>query len=389
MAAPSPVLYVNHVSQISGAEESLLALMAHLDRALFSPILACPPGELAVRAKQIGAEIVLLPMTRFHRTANPLKVSSYAVSWVIGTNHLRRVVGEMKPRIIHSNSSTAQIYVGSIAEKQGIPCVWHSRDLRQLPLPALTLCRSADKVIAISEAVAEFLAGSGLSRPKVTRIYNGIDPAAWAARVTGKDVRAELSLKPEDRIILMAAQLVPWKRHEDAIRMMPHILAKEPRARLLLAGSDLFGEHPQLLPGLQQLAMELHVADKVLFVGQQANVPDLMAAAEMLVVPSDAEPFGRVAIEAMALGKPVVGTRSGGLPEVVRDGETGLLVVPRFPESLGLSCLRILENPALARTLGEAGRKRVGTHFHIDRTAEETQTLYKNMLHPPLRWIHS
>lgn len=387
MAAPCPVLYVNHVSQISGAEESLLALMARLDRERFVPHLACPPGELAVRAKQSGVEIVVLPMTRFHRTANPLKVSSYAVSWVIGTNHLRRVVGELKPRIIHSNSANAHIYVSSIAEKQSIPCVWHSRDLRHLPLPALTLCRGADKVIAISEAVVEFLAASGLTRPKVTRIYNGISPKDWSARVTGKDVRAELGIASDERIVLMAAQLAPWKRHEDALRMMPHILAKAPRTRLLLAGSDLFSEHPELSDGLRRLAMDLQIAERTLFLGQRADIPNLMAAADVVVIPSDAEPFGRVAIEAMSLGKPVVGTRSGGLPEVVRDGETGLLVVPRFPESLGLSCLRILENQSLARALGEAGKRRAETHFNIDQTAEETQTLYENMLHPPLKWI--
>ena len=107
----------------------------------------------------------------------------------------------------------------------------------------------------------------------------------------------------------------------------------------------------------------------------------------LLLVPSDAEPFGRVAIEAMALGKPVVGTRAGGRPEVVRDGETGLLVVPRFPESLAQACLRVLQNGPLARSLGQAGRARVESCFHIDQTVRETQALYDAMLHPPLKWI--
>ena len=128
-------------------------------------------------------------------------------------------------------------------------------------------------------------------------------------------------------------------------------------------------------------------AEQVVFAGHREDVPDLMAVAEMLVITSDAEPFGRVAIEAMALGKPVVGTRAGGLPEVVRDGETGLLVVPRFPESLAGACLRLLGNASLAGRLGEAGRERVAKQFHIDRTAQETQALYEAMLHPPLKWV--
>jgi len=389
MGSPAPLLYVNHVSVISGAEESLLALLSRLDRSLFTPFLACPPGELAVRAKEMGVEVASLPMTRFRRTRNPLTVSAYALSWVAGANHLRRIAQDIGPRLIHANSATAQLYVGSVAEKAHIPCVWHSRDLRPLPFPATSICRSADRIIAVSEAVAEFLAACGLTRLKVTRIYNGLDPEAWRARVAGKDVRSELGLSKGDRILLMAAQFVPWKRHEDAIRALSLILKKEPAARLVLAGADRFGEQPELAASLEALVGELSLRDKVIFAGQRNDIPDLIAASELVLIPSDAEPFGRVAIEAMALGKPVVGTRAGGLPEVVRDGETGLLVVPRFPESLAAACLRILENEHLSRSLGEAGRARVEASFHINNTARETHALYESMLHPPLKWIRA
>jgi L-malate glycosyltransferase len=389
MSSPIPALYVNHVPQVSGAEESLLALLERLDRSRFVPHLPCPAGELAVRATALGVEIHPLPAARFRRTTNPIKVSTYALAWVIGTNHLRRIVQACAPKLIHANSAAAQLYAGSVAEKAGVPCVWHSRDLRPLPLPALTVCRNATRVIAVSEAVADFLAGSGLIRPKVMRVYNGIDPDRWRAAVTGKDARAELGLKPSDRVILMAAQMVPWKRHEDAIRMMPALLKRLPNARLVLAGSDRFGDPPELPAALEVLAAQLGVRAQVVFAGQRQDMPDLMAACEVLVVPSDAEPFGRVAIEAMALGKPVVGTRAGGLPEIVRDGETGLLVVPRFPESLAEACARLLENPSLARSLGEAGRKRVAANFHIDKTARETEAAYEAALHPPLKWIRA
>ena len=383
----APVLYVNHVSAVSGAEESLLALLSRLDRDVFTPILTCPPGELALRAKALDVEALSLPLTRFKRTHNPLKMSTYAVAWVAGTNRLRKIIESTAPALVHTNSALAQLYSASLANRAGIPCVWHSRDLRPLPFPARALCRKADRVIAVSGAVADFLATSGLSRPKITRIYNGIDPEAWRARVTKRDVRADLGLPAEARILLMAAQFVPWKRHEDMIRALPPILDNEPAARLVLAGNGRLGGPPELMDSLKALAQALGVAEKVVFAGHREDMPDLMATAEMLVIPSDAEPFGRVAIEAMALGKPVVGTRAGGLPEVVRDGETGLLVVPRFPESLAGACLRLLGNASLAGRLGEAGRERVAKQFHIDRTAQETQALYEAMLHPPLKWV--
>lgn len=383
---PTRVLFINHVSEISGAEESLLILLDHLDRDAFEPILACPSGSLAQRATEAGVRTVSLPVTSFRRTHNPLTLSTYAVAWVAGANHLRKIIREHRPELIHSNSAKAHVYAGSVARKAGIACLWHARDLRPLPFPARNLCRSANRVIAVSDAVADFLAASGMSRPTVTRIYNGIDPEAWRARVSASDVRADLGLDDADRVLLMAAQYVPWKRHEDAVRAMPHILAREPNARLVLAGDDRFGAHPELGDQLRTLAAELGIDERVLFAGHREDIADLMNAAEMVLMPSDAEPFGRVAIEAMALGKPVVGTRAGGLPEVVRDGETGLLVVPRFPESLATACLRIMENTSLARSLAEGGRRRVEECFHIRSTVDETQALYESMLHPPLKW---
>jgi glycosyltransferase involved in cell wall biosynthesis len=389
MASSATVLYVNHASQVYSGEESLLDLVTRLDRNRFVPVLACPPGDLAARAEAAGIRTVPLPVPGFPRTRNPLKVSSYALSWVAGANQLRRIVRDVAPKIVHANSAVAQLFSGAVAQKAGIPCAWHSRDLRRLPFPAGTLCRYADRVIAVSEAVAEFLALSGLSRPKVTRIYGGIDPASWRARVTGRDVRAELGLAAGDRILLMAAQFFPWHRHEDAIRAMSFILPKEPSARLVLAGSDPLGDQGEIGSNLERLADRTGVRKSVFFIGRRDDVPDLMNAAELLLIPSDAEPFGRAALEAMALGKPVIGTRAGGLPEVVRDGETGLQVVPRFPESLAEACVRVLQNRHLADALGAAGRARVESAFHVDRVVRETMALYDAMLHPPLKWIRS
>jgi glycosyltransferase involved in cell wall biosynthesis len=383
---PTRVLFVNHVARISGAEESLLALVRHLDRDRFDPILACPPGPLAIRAADAGVRTVSLPVTAFRRTRNPLTLSTYAVAWVAGTNHLRKILRDLKPGIVHSNSPKAHVYAGGVARKAGVAAVWHARDLRPLPFPAGSLCRSTDRVIAVSEAVADFLAANGLSRPTVTCIHNGMDAEEWRGRVASRDVGAELGIPEGRRILLMAAQFAPWKRHEDALRAMPDILAGEPAAHLLLVGDDRFGDQPELSDRLEALAAELDIKAHVTFAGHRENVPDLMSAAEVVLIPSDAEPFGRVAIEAMALGKPVVGTRAGGLPEVVRDGETGLLVVPRFPESLAAACLRVLENSSLARRLGEAGKRRVSECFDIHQTVERVEALYESMLHPPLKW---
>ncbi len=385
--APTRVLYVNHVAFIGGAEESLLALLATLDRERVEPVLACPPGDLATRAREIDVEVLSLPVASFRRTHNPVTLSGYMLHWIAGTNQFRRIVRTAQPGVIHANSAMAQVYAGSVAQKANIPCVWHARDLRPLPFPAQAICKNADQIVAISQCVREFLVVNGFPRRRIQCIHNGIDVARWESRVTGRNVRGELNLTPEEHVILIAAQFVPWKRHEDAIRAMPQILERVPSARLLLAGSDLWGADPEVEGSLRALVKELSVEAEVVFLGQRDDVPDLMSIADVVLIPSDAEPFGRAAIEAMALARPVVGTRAGGLPEVVRDGETGLLVVPRFPGSIADACCRLIENPSLAASLGEAGRRRVEEQFDATRVARETEELYARMKAPSLRWM--
>jgi len=385
--ATLPVLYVNHVSFLSGAERSLLDLFAHLDREEVKPYLACPEGELAKRARQLDVEVIPCSIAPFRRTHNPAALSSYMLTWVAGRNQLRKIAESLKPKIIHSNSATAHLYAGSTAKKLDVPCLWHARDLGRSPFPVNSICRRAEAIVAVSQCVADFLRAEGFRRSRIKRIHNGIDAEAWRSSVSRSDVRAEIGLQPESRMLLMAAQFAPWKRHEDALHAMPHILQHEPSAHLVLAGCDLRGCHAELQENLKTLAEELGIHEQVHFIGLRDDMPDLINAAEVIIIPSDAEPFGRVAIEAMALETPVVGTRAGGLPEVVRDGETGLLIVPRFPESLANACLTLLRNPSLARRLGEAGRARVEKLFDGKRMARETIALYHKLRVPSLKWI--
>ena len=114
------VLYINHVSTISGAEESLLALLAGLDREEIEPVLACPPGELAARARQLDVRTEPIQFVRFKRTANPIAKGAYAMAWFAGANAVRKLLKEVAPHVVHSNSATAHLYAGRVARKAGI-----------------------------------------------------------------------------------------------------------------------------------------------------------------------------------------------------------------------------------------------------------------------------
>jgi glycosyltransferase involved in cell wall biosynthesis len=145
-------------------------------------------------------------------------------------------------------------------------------------------------------------------------------------------------------------------------------------------GSDLFGQHADLVARLRDLVHNLGLGNRLAFVGQRNDVADLIAGSDVIVIPSRAEPFGRVALEAMALSKPVVGTNAGGLPEVVEDGRTGLLVPPESPIALGAAMRRLADDTGLRQRLGDAGAVLVRRQFTPARCASQIETVYERLL---------
>ena len=370
------ILLVNHVGCVSGAEESLLSLAQAIDRSRFKLLAACPDGPLKRRFEQADVEVFRIRFRRLKRSRNPFRLLRWGLRWRRVVRRLRNAIQQHDVDIVHANSTEAHLHAGSAAARFGIPCIWHVRDSVSLFPLAGALTRRAHKVVAISDAVAEHLARERIERHKIVRIYNGLDIEAFRGMA-----KAETSPPWEegDRPVLMVAQLVPWKRHEDFIRAMARVVHRCPDARGVLVGPDLFGDHPGYFNALKSLARRAGIADRVTFAGQRADVASLIRRSEMLVLPSDGEPFGRVAIEAMALGKPVIGTNAGGLPEVVLDGETGLLVPVSRPDLLAESIVGLLKNRETATRLGEAGRLRVEQCFRADGTARQIESLYDEL----------
>jgi len=158
------------------------------------------------------------------------------------------------------------------------------------------------------------------------------------------------------------------------VQAWPSVLKREPRALLLLVGD---GPEERLL---RSRAAELGLGGSVRFLGFRQDIPSLLALAEALVLPSLNEGFGLVLLEAMAMGKPVVASAVGGIPEVVLDGRTGLLVPPADPEALAVAILRLLEDPRAAQRLGEAGRERARESFSREAFIQAHRKLYGELL---------
>lgn len=374
------VLFVNHVSMLSGAEKSLLSLAGGLHRwgrHEYNLLAVCPDGPLVSELQAAGVKIRPMPMPRFYRKDNALQLSAKFPAWMRAVREITGVIRRERVNVIHANSAEAQMHAMVAAQFARIPALWHSRDLSPLSGAGRLLGRGAAKVIAISDAVAAHLVAQGVPRKRVVRIYNGIDVSAFQESV--KPI-GRIDAPASSRWIVMVAQLVPWKRHADFLRAMAVVARRFNDVHGLIVGSDTLNEHPRYLSALKSLAGKLGITGRVSFLGQRDDVASIVAASEMLVLPSEAEPFGRAALEAMALGKPVVGARAGGLPELVLNGETGLLVTVRKPAQLAQAAERLLLDPTLAREMGQRGMERARAFFGAERCASEVERVYEEAL---------
>jgi glycosyltransferase involved in cell wall biosynthesis len=228
------------------------------------------------------------------------------------------------------------------------------------------------RYIAVSEANARYLTEQKrLPARKITVIHNGCDIERFdPTRRPPPGLRSELGFAAEDPVLLVLGRLEPQKGHRILLDAMPEVHRRFPRARLVCAGDGtLRGE-------LEAQARSLGLAQVVRFVGYQPDVTPWLALADVSVLPSFYEGLPLAAVESLAAGRPVVATAVDGTPEVVVEGETGLLVSPGDPAGLANALCRLLGDPAGRARLGRAGRARAMDLFDQRQQVRRTQELY-------------
>ena len=225
------------------------------------------------------------------------------------------------------------------------------------------------RILAISEAVREsMLARREAPDSKIMVVPNGITaPEPGNAAET----RRSLGLSLDTPLIVCAARLEREKDIASLIGAIQSVRESIPNVRCLVAGEG--AERTALDAQIGVLGLE----DSVTLLGFRADAPALMAAADVFALPSLAEPFGLVLLEAMALGRPVAATRAGGPLEIVVDGETGFLVPPSSPDALAGALGTLLADPALARRMGENGQARYEAQFTVSKMAAATLAVYQ------------
>jgi glycosyltransferase involved in cell wall biosynthesis len=346
------VAHVHRIRGIGGSERHLLTLLPALAEMGVEPVLVGlddPGWDVAPFYEQLRVPTVRIPAPR---DLDPLLVV-----------RLRRAMRSLRPTVVHTHLVHADLYGAVAAGRTPLVSTKHNDDRFRLgPFRHVErlLTRRAARVIAITDALRRFTVEQvGLPPAKVATIHYGLDepPAAWAP--------GELEL-PDGALVAAVARLVPQKGVDVAVRAMAGL-----DATLVVLGE---GAERARLEGL---AREAGV--RLLLPGRVGDVASVLRRADVLVHPARWEGFGLALLEAMLCSLPVVATRVSSIPEVVADGETGLLVPPDDPEALHAALASLLADSELRRRLGEAGRERARTEFSVERMARRTLAVYKEV----------
>jgi glycosyltransferase involved in cell wall biosynthesis len=362
---PTTVIIVsNHGEIIGGGEISLLLLLEGLDRTRWRPVVVVPgEGPVADRCRALGLPTHIIPFPG---------VRCLRVAVIRAVFSLRRLIKETGARLIHANGSRAMLYAGVAGLLGGRPVLWHVRVAdRDLLLDAV-LVKLARLIIVNSRAVARRF--SQAQGRRVRCVYNGVDLKRFSPRQPPSGLRQAVGLPQQGPVIVSVGRFVAYKGYDHLLEAARLLKPECPDVQWVIVGDG------ELRGALEAQCRQLGLTRHVHFLGWRDDLPDLLSLADLFVSPAVGEHFGRVLIEAMAMGKPVIATASGGVPEIVLDGETGMLVVPASPAALAEAVRALLADPAKRQRLGHAGRMRAETEFSLTRHAEAIESVYRECL---------
>jgi glycosyltransferase involved in cell wall biosynthesis len=387
------VLFFGHTAALGGGEIALLNLLRNLDYDKVKPtVVLGAEGPLAEQLHPIVPTYVvplspqvakakkdMLGLTTLFRAREVLSVFAYILRLVL-------FIHRHKIDLVHTNSLKAD-FIGGIAGRLSLrPVVWHVRDrIEDDYLPGSVvrafrfLCRVIPTyVIANSAATLRTLRlPATCAKEANPSVGEFVRRAAVVHDGTNLVVAPVRRSQDSDRFrIGLIGRISPWKGQHIFLRAAAQVHTQFPKARFVIIGAALFGEE-KYDQEVRRLSGQLGIEHLVEFAGFSTNVEQTIAELDLVVHASTTgEPFGQVIIEGMAAGKPVVATDGGGVPEIVENGKTGILVPMGDVQAMADAICRILADPALAAEMGSRGRQRVADHFTVQQTARRVEAVY-------------
>lgn len=339
--------------------------------------VACPDGDLATAVRRLGLPVYAIPAISASFRLHPVRTARAAIQVGSAALAVHQISERHGASVIHANSVRAGLIARLAGTFSGLPAVVHVRDVLPESVTGLAVRRSligrSITLIAISDYVKQKfgVAGRGIA---MTVIDNPVDQRRFDVRAnTIEESREALGVAPGVPLIGIVGQISPWKGHDTAIRALGLLRARYPDVTLAIVGEVKFSEpgtsldNRAFLDGLRDLVHELGLADKVIFFGERDDIPRVMRALDVLLVPSTAEPFGRTVAEAMTMATPVIATCEGGPSELIDDGVTGLLAPPGDSEAWRCAIDRLLSDRPAADQMAQASRRIALNRFDVAR----------------------
>lgn len=362
------ILHTIEGSGPGGAETVLLELASRIDPGRYRSLVFLPKGKWL--PQQLDARGV--PCVIYESR-----------TWYALIHNMMKLVKSEGVDLIHSHLDDQNFFTSvvgkltgckTIVTYHGAPGLAVQQGLRRR-IKAWVPQHFAAGTVVVSDYLRKLLVDAGFPPARTHRIYNGVDLDRFGASREPR-LRSELGLDPGTRLVGMVANIRRSKGHEYFIRAARKISECVPEARFLAVGEV----DNSLGRPLRDLVRELGLQDQFLFLGFRPDVPAILAELDVFVLASTDEGLSIATLEAMAAGRPVVVTRSGGPQELVADGETGYLVPAADPDALAARVCEILRDPALGVSLGAQARAAVANRFSLQRMVEEYESLYDRCL---------
>ncbi len=367
------ILYLSDSVNLWGARRSLLDLFKNIDRKKFSISVVCgKEGPLTDKLKKEGIDYMIIPLPLWRKSKNIPLIPSSIFSLV-------RLIKKKNINIIHCNSHGVNPY-GVIAGKfTNAKVICHLRDIITLDKIKKYFINYSDKIITISNFQRKIFTNYPKLKEKIYLIYNGIDVSFFnrCKKTEILDFKRRFNIKENDFLVGCVGQISSLKGQEYLIKAMPLVLKEIPNVKFLLCGNV---RRERDKGKIEHLAEQLNVKKSVIFLGWQEDLPIVYSSLDILAFPTLKEAFGRVAVEAMACEVPVIATKVGGVPEVVEDGKTGILIDSEEHIQLADAIIRLLNDSKMRKNMGEEGRKRVKENFNIMKVVNDVENIYDALL---------
>jgi glycosyltransferase involved in cell wall biosynthesis len=360
------ILHINTERTWRGGEQQTLYLLRSLiDRHISCHLVCQAESPMAQKALEAGVEVFPIAM----RGEVDLPASL----------RIRKLITRHGYDIVHSHTSHAHT-LAFFASLGCRTCRLVTRRVdfsifrnRFLPINGIKYRFMADYYIAISHQIKQVMVNDGIAAERIFVAHSGIDLQRFA-RVAGNHLVDEFNLKPAERVVINVAHLAGHKGQKYLVGAIPHVLAAIPNVRFFIIGKG------ELMSELQALSVSLGIGHALTFTGFRNDVGAFYKIADLFVMSSVQEGLGTAILDALALGIPVVAANAGGIPEVIKDGETGRLVEAANPQALAKGIIEMLSNVDQARAMARRGQDNVKAEFSIDAMVENNLAVYNRLL---------